>query len=189
MQLDYVRLAYVHLEQPHAAVEGAQPKYSVCCIIPKDHPQIAEIRAEIEATKAAKWGNKPPKGLRSPVRDGDETDDSGERVKGKEFANAYYITASNTRPQNVIVGKAKTPAKTEHMQSGNYGSVKIRFFAYDTPANRGVGAGLNGVWITHPGEPLSAGANEPWNDKIEAEDFDTIVSEATTAGARNGDMF
>ena len=36
MIINDVRLAWVHLEEPRAAVEGAEPKYSVVMIIPKN---------------------------------------------------------------------------------------------------------------------------------------------------------
>lgn len=188
MIIDNVRMTYLHLEEPHAAAEGATPKFSVCMIIPKAHPQIAEIRAEIKAAVAAKWGDKPPKGLRSPLRDGDETDESGERIKGAEFTDCYFMTASSPRKVEVIVGKARRQAVTDDMTWGNYGSVKVRCFAYDTAGNRGVGCGLNGVWITKRGEPLG-GNSEAWNGNVEADDMDAIAQRAAAAGQQEGDVF
>jgi hypothetical protein len=187
MIIDNIRLAYVHLDEPRAAAEGAEPKYSVTLIIPKDHPQVAEIREAMQAAIAAKWGAKPPKGLRSPLRDGDATDDSGERMKGAEFRDAYFVTASNKKPVKVVAGKDRGPAAAEHKQAGNYASVMVGFFGYDAAGNRGVGAGLNGVWITRRGESLG-GPNEAWRE-TEAEDFNVIAERATAAGQQSGDIF
>lgn len=188
MIINDVRLAYVHLEEPRASAEGAEPKYSVALIIPKDHPQLAEIREAMKAAVATKWGSKPPKGLRNPLRDGDELDEGGNRIRGEEFSNAYFLNASSRKPVDVVAGKARTKATSEHMRSGNYGCVKVGFFGYDQAGNRGVGAGLNGVWITRRGEPLGA-ASEPWAEGVKVEDFDVIADRAQAAGQQEGDFF
>lgn len=187
MIIDNVRLAYVHLEEPRAAAEGAEPKYSVTMIIPKNHPKVAEIKEAMKAAIQKKWNGKPPKGLRSPLRDGDETDDAGERLKGAEFTDAYFLNAANKKPVEVVAGKDCGRATSEHMRSGNYASVKVGFYGYDTAGNRGVGCGLNGVWITKRGEPLGA-ASEAW-EETEAEDFSVIAERATAAGKQEGDVF
>lgn len=187
MVITDVRLAYVHLEEPRAAAEGAEPKYSVTMIIPKNHQQVAEIKAAMQSAIANKWGGKPPKGLRSPLRDGDATDDSGERVKGAEYTDCYFMSASNKKPVECVAGKDRARASSEHMRGGNYGSVKVGFYGYDTAGNRGVGCGLNGVWITRRGEPLGA-ASEPWAE-TEVEDFSAIAERATSAGQQADDVF
>lgn len=187
MIIDNVRLAYSHLEEPRAAAEGAEPKYSVTMIIPKNHPRVAEIKEAMKAAVQNKWNGKPPKGLRSPLRDGDETDDAGERLKGPEFTDAYFLNASNKKAVEVVAGKDRTRASSEHMRSGNYASVKVGFYGYDTAGNRGVGCGLNGVWITRRGEPLGA-ASEAWTE-TEAEDFSAVVAHAQAAGQQADDVF
>ena len=187
MIINDVRMAYTHLEEPRAAAEGAEPKYSVTLIIPKNHKQLPEIKEAMQAAITNKWGAKPPKGLRSPLRDGDAVDDAGERMKGPEFTDAYFITASNKKPVDVVAGKDRMRATSEHMRAGNYASVKVGFYGYDAAGNRGVGCGLNGVWVTRRGEPLGA-ANEAWGE-TEAEDFSAIAEQATAAGRQTGDIF
>ena len=189
MTIDKVRLAYCHLDVPRASAEGADPKFSCVMIIPKDHPQVAEIKSRIKEAVAAKFGDKPPKGLRNPLRDGDEIDaETNERMRGPEFANAYALSASGKRQPNIIVGKSKSAPQAEHLRSGHYASVKVNFYGYDTAGNRGVAAGLNGLWITHPGEPLGM-ASDPWSDKTEAEDFGAIAEKAIVQASADDDMF
>ncbi len=187
MIINDVRLAWVHLEEPRAAVEGAEPKYSVVMIISKNHSQVVEIKAAMQAAIAAKWGTKAPKGLRSPLRDGDATDESGERVKGAEYTDCFFITAASKKPVDVVAGKDRSRATSEHMRGGNFASIKIGFYGYDAAGNRGVGCGLNGVWITRRGDPLGA-ASEPWAE-TEAEDFSAVVAKAQAAGQQDGDVF
>lgn len=188
MQIDNARLTYIHIEEPHAAAEGATPKYSVCLIIPKTHPQVEEIRAAIKKAITDKWGDKAPKGLRSPLRDGDAVDENGERMKGEDFAGAFFMTASSPRKVEAIAGASKRPATSDDLVWGYYGSVICKMFAYDTAGNRGVGCGLNKVWITKRGEPLGGGS-EAFSGNVEAEDFGAIAERATAAGQQSGDIF
>lgn len=187
MVLNNVRLAYTHLDEPRAAAEGADPKYSAVMIIPKDDPQIEQLKAILREAATAKFGPKPPK-MKSPLRDGDETDDQGEREKGEEFAGCFYISASSKKPVEVLVGKAKARAsEPEHFRSGNYASVRVGAFGYDTAGNRGVALGLNGVWVTKRGEPLGKAA-EPWAE-VEAEDFSGVINKANLQGPSEDDIF
>jgi hypothetical protein len=182
------RMAYIHLLEPRAAAEGAEPKYSVTLIIPKtDETGIAAIKAAMKAAVSKKFGDKPPKGLRNPLRDGDEKDgESGEYMKGDEFRGNWYLSASSKKPVRALAGKARLPATDEHLQSGNYGAAELNFYGYDAAGNRGVAAGLNGVWITRKGEPLGSGATD-WG-VIEAEDFGSPAS-AATASMSADDVF
>lgn len=168
-----VRLAYVHLVEPRAAADGAEPKYSVTVIIPKtDTVNLAVIRDASKAAKEARWGAKPPTTLRSPVRDGDEKDVTGNFVRGEEFRNAYYMNVSSKKPVDakIMMGGRIVNCPPEHLVSGYYGSVIANFFAYETAGNKGVSAGLNGVTITKRGEPL--GRRLDWGQAMEgAEDF------------------
>lgn len=169
-----VRLAYMHLIEPHAAADGAEPKYSVTMIIPKsDVKQVNAVKTAMAAARDLKWGKGAPKGLRSPLRDGDEQDDDGNFIRPEEFRNAYYVGASSKRPVDVKIqmGGKIVNCPQEHMVSGYYGSVQANFYGYDAAGNKGVSAGLNGVLITKRGEPL--GRKLEWDDasKAGAEDF------------------
>jgi len=189
MVLNNARLAYTHLDEPRAAAEGAEPKYSTTLIIPKDHPQVAEIKAAMKEAVSLKWGAAVPKGIRSPLRDGDDVDpDTKERIRGPEFANSWFLSVSSKRKPEVVVGKNRTAPEPEHLISGHYGAAMVGFFAYDIAGNRGVGAGLNKLWITRKGEPLGVAA-EAWNDSIEAEDFGGIIQKAAGQGPSDDDIF
>ena len=183
------RMAYIHLLEPRAAAEGAEPKYSVSLIIPKtDEAGIAAIKAAMKAAVSKKFGDKPPKGLRNPLRDGDEKDgESGEYMKGDEFRGNWYLSASSKKPVRAQAGKARMPATEDHLQSGNYGAAELNFYGYDAAGNRGVAAGLNGVWITRKGEPLGSGATD-WG-VIEAEDYGSSAASAATASMSADDVF
>lgn len=168
-----VRLAYVHLVEPRAAADGAEPKYSVTVIVPKtDTANLALIRDASKSAKEARWGAKPPTTLRSPVRDGDEKDAAGNFVRGEEFRNSYYMNVSSKKPVDakIMMGGRIVNCPPEHLVSGYYGSVIANLYAYEAAGNKGVSAGLNGLTITKRGEPL--GRRLDWEQALEgAEDF------------------
>lgn len=168
-----VRLAYMHLIEPRAAADGAEPKYSVTVIVPKnDKANLDAIREATKTAREARWGAKPPPNLRSPVRDGDEKDADGNFVRGEEFRNAYYMNVASKKPVDVkiMMGGKLVNCPPEHMVSGYYGSVMANLYAYEAVGNKGVSAGLNGLTITKRGEPL--GRRLDWEQAMEgAEDF------------------
>jgi hypothetical protein len=110
--------------------------------------------------------------LKNPLRDGDELDDEGNRLKGPEFAGCYYINASSKRKPEVsiVMGGRIQKAPDEHIVSGYYGSVDLRAYGWDVSGSKGVSFGLNGVLITKRGEPL--GRKTDWGDAAAtADDF------------------
>ena len=182
-----VRLAYMHLAEPHAAADGAEPKYSVAMIIPKaDKAQVDAVKAAMVAARDLKWGAAAPKGLRSPLRDGDEKDDEGNFMRSEEFRNSFFVNAASKRPVDVkiLMGGKIVSCPQEHMVSGYYGSVQINMYGYDAAGNKGVSAGLNGVLITKRGEPL--GRRLEWDDAAKAGAEDFGGSSATPAASAGG---
>jgi hypothetical protein len=161
-----------------ASVEGGDKKYSVTALIPKsDTATIEAIKAAAKAAKEAKFGTAAIKGMRHPLRDGDEVDgETGERVKGAEFAGHYYIGASSKRKVavDVMSGGKMVPAPAEHIVSGYYANIAINLYSYDVSGSKGVTAGLNGVLITKRGEPLGRTVQM---DTSGAEDF-AVADEA-----------
>lgn len=180
-----VRLAYMHLAEPHAAADGAEPKYSVAAIIPKsDKEQVDGLKKAMVAARDLKWGAGAPKGLRSPLRDGDEKDEEGNFIRGEEFRNSYYINAASKKAVDVkiLMGGKIVSCPAEHMVSGYYGSVQINMYGYDAAGNKGVSAGLNGVLITKRGEPL--GRKTEWDESATAgaEDFASVAGPSPKGG-------
>ena len=180
------RMAYAHLDKPHSAADGATEKYSVTALVEKTAAVVKQIQECTKAAKAAKWGAKPPSGLRSCVRDGDEKDEEGNYIRrGDEFRGHYYIGCSSTRPVPVVIGKSRLPATPDQMISGYYAAVSVNFAGYDAAGNKGVAAYLNAVWITRRGERL--GGADP--EAAFSEMKDVAVDDFTAATGFAGDPF
>lgn len=153
-----VRFAYAHVFEPHAAVEGADKKYSVTLIIPKDNTALmAKVKAALEAAckvERARNNGKLSQKFRLPIKDGDK-----EYADKPEFANAYVLnTSSKNAPQILKPGASKgvfiTITDERELYSGCYGYASINFFEYNSPANKGVTAGLNHLLLTKKGDYL-----------------------------------
>lgn len=152
------RFSYAHVWEPWANEEGDKPKYSVSLLIPKkDKASVAKIKTAIDAAiedgKTKKWGNKVPRDMWIPLRDGDlETDE-----KGLEYIGHYFISAkSNTQPGILDEDKEEILVKTQ-FYSGCYGKAILEFYPFDAKGNKGIGVGLVALQKTRDGESLGGG--------------------------------
>ena len=153
-----VRFSYLHVFEPKAINEGADPKYSVALLIPKsDTVTINKIKAAVQAALEqgkAKFGGKLPKVFKQPLRDGDEERGDDENYEGMMFLNAN----SNTKPG--VVDKDVNPIMDrEELYSGCYGRASINFYAFSVSGNKGVACGLNNLQKLADGERLSGGSS------------------------------
>lgn len=162
-----VRASFVNVFRPRTNDLSGKEEYSMMIIIDKaDKQTVSAIRAAADAVTADRWGDKPPKGLRKPLRDADkEADDNGEtaldHLKGKYFMNVK----SNNKPGLVDKQRMEIIDPTE-FQSGDYCRVSLNAFAYDVNGNRGISFGLQNVQVLGKGEPLggSSRAEDDFDD-------------------------
>ena len=169
IRIGETRFSYVNVFEPKPPMNGGDPKYSVCVIIPKSNKQAIKLVQEaVEAAKlvgkASKWGGKVPANCKNPLRDGDI-----EREDDAAFEDCYFLNASTKNKPGVMVlegGFRSEAMGVEDFYSGCYGAVTLNFFAYDSAGNRGVGVGLNNVIKTRDGQRLAGGrsADEDFSD-------------------------
>ena len=158
VMLKNVRFSYCNLFKARAMDENAKPKFSVSLIIPKDHPQLPEVKAAIKAETEAKWPDpkKRPGGLYNPLRDGD-----ADRPNDAAYAGCFFINASANvdNPPAVIDYKKEKVTDLTYWNSGDYGNASVNFYAFDVSAKKGVACGLNAVQFVNKGEPLGGRGN------------------------------
>ena len=65
IRINNVRLAFPALFEPKAVNAGDKPSFSAAFIVPKNHPQIAEIEKALATTADEKWGVKGPTMLKT----------------------------------------------------------------------------------------------------------------------------
>jgi hypothetical protein len=159
-------------------------KFSVVAIIPRDHPQLAEIKAAMSETAVAKWGAKAGETLkqlqagdRLCLHDGDAKSDKA------GYAGNLFINASNDlRPLVVGPSQEVLTAADGKPYSGSYGNIIVEFWAQDNKFGKRVNASLMGAQHVKDGERLSGGGIAA------ADDFEAIapVETAKVAAAGTG---
>ncbi len=153
-----VRFSYAHVHEPVAIDENSEKKYSVSILIPKkDKKTLAKIEAAVEAATVegkAKFGNKVPKDLKLPLRDGDEERDEDENYEGCMFLNA-----SSKRKPGIVDENLDEIMEKDDFYSGCYGRASINFYAFNVAGNKGIAAGLNNLQKLEDGDRLSGGAS------------------------------
>lgn len=168
------RLSYANIFEPKA-FEGQDPKYSVSLIISKDDKETIAVVQEaiknaLEQGKEKYWSGKVPKGLKTPLRDGDEDRDD------EAYANSYFINAnSKDAPQVVGLEKDKAtgrpiPLGSDDVYSGCYANVSINFYPYNN-VSKGIAAGLGNIQKSDDGEPLG-GNRAKAEDEFDFEEVD-----------------
>lgn len=169
------RLSYANLFEPKA-FEGQKPKYSVSLIIPKSDTHTIGLIEQAIANALAQgkekfWSGKEPKGLKLPLRDGDEDRDD------EAYQDSYFINANSVQaPQ--VVGKERDratgkpiPLGEDDVYSGCYANVSINFYPFNTNGSKGIAAGLNNVQKEADGEAFAGKA--PASDDFDFEDVDS----------------
>lgn len=168
--LKNVRLSYEHIFRPDAIAEGSEPKYSASWIIPKDHPQVKELKEALVKALDEKFpgkrkpGSPWPSKLHNPLKDGDEMAD-----EHPEYAGCYVLkSASKIRPKVYDRRKNPVTAEDELFYSGCFCNASLAAAGFDAQANKGVTVYLNGVQFVMDGDRL-AGADAS-NDFEELDD-------------------
>lgn len=147
-----LRLSYCHLFEAHAAPGSDKASYSVSVLIPKsDKALVKQIETAIaKAVDENQDKLKTKKGLKLPLRDGDEKENN------PEYEDHYFLSISSKDQPLVLDENKETMIDKRECYSGMFGRVSFNFFAFNTAGNKGIGCGLNAVQKTNDGEPLGA---------------------------------
>lgn len=151
-----VRISYANIWEPKS-FNGQDPRYSVSLLIPKkDKKTLDKLKSafkemQLDPENVQKWGGKV-KGIRIPLRDGDE-----EREDDLAYKGCYFVNASATpnHPPRIVDKDKQEILDQSEVYSGCYCQAVINLFAYNTSGNRGIGVGLAGLRKLADGEPLT----------------------------------
>lgn len=156
MILQNVRCSYVFVSSPNnKGTYGIQP------LIPKDHPQLKQIKSIIKRVLIEKFGKEAwekQKRYKLPLRDGSEERDE------EHYQDHYFMNCNNPgkKGRPGIVNRKGEPADQDDIEegcySGAYFHVSISFFAFEPAKGEdgrpGVGVFLNNVMMRKGGERL-----------------------------------
>lgn len=160
-----VRLSYVHLFKPYAAVPGGEEKFSCTILVPKtDTATMARINAAVEAAKqkgiSEKWNGQCPPIVPTPIYDGDGVRPSDGMAFGPECKGHWVFTASAKvdYPPEVVDANGNPIINQSEVYSGMYAYVNVSFYPYSFSGKKGIGCGLGPVMKRRDGESLGGSA-------------------------------
>lgn len=155
------RGSFVHVLEPHAmrvAPGEAQPepRYQITIPIPKTDPFWKKFDKLVEETAVAKWGKVPPK-LKTPKKDGDDTDMDG-NVR-PEFAGKWSIQASSKKKPGIVDANLQPIMTADEIYSGAWYRASIRCYAWEhATGGRGVSVALDNCMKVRDDEAFSGRA-------------------------------
>lgn len=176
-----VRTSYFSALQSRKNEMNGKDEYSTQILIPKtDTATISALKAAAKEALTAKFGDKVPKNVRNPLRDGDtETKNDGSPL-GKEYAGHFFCNVKSTTKPGAIDTHGNDLIGSDDIVSGDYVRVSLNAYAYSQAGNNGVSFGLNNILLVRKGEPL--GGSKP----SAASDFGIVRGQAPAAAVEAG---
>jgi len=180
IKLRNVRLAFPALFEAKTVNGEGAPAFSAAFILPKNHPQIKEINAAIDAVAKEKWGPKAEAILKQArAADKIALHDGDAKSEYDGFAGNMYISARNkSRP--LVVDKDKTPLGQADGKpyAGCYVVASVEFWAQDNNYGKRVNASLRGVQFFADGDAFAGGgaaSEDEFDDLGAGADADELV--------------
>lgn len=169
--LKNVRLSYCYAVKGKLNDEGNKV-WSTTCLVPKNHPQIDEIKAAIQAAKVAGAAKLGKGAVKSPLLDGDAKEEGEWKYKGEENRGHYLLRAANyNRAPKVVDQRKEEIIDADDLYSGCFANVVINFYAYNSRTNKGISPGLEAIQKKRDGDRLSGGGVNV-DDVFDTEDED-----------------
>jgi len=143
------RLSYPAIFKPKAKM-GDQSKMAYSCeLIFPEGTDLSKLKKAAETAAKKFFGDKLPKGFKSPFKDGDETEKEA-------YAGCTFIRANSTTQPGVVKGTKKTPVTDpDDIYAGCYVIAQLTAAPFDMEGNKGVKFYLNHIWKIGDGEPLA----------------------------------
>ena len=150
-----VRTSYFSGLQSRKNEMNGKDEFSTQILIPKtDKETLNALKAAAKEALVAKFGDKVPKNVRNPLRDGDtETKTDGSPL-GKEYAGHFFCNVKSTSKPGAIDSHGNDLIGSDDIVSGDYVRVSLNAYAYSQAGNNGVSFGLNNILLVKKGQPL-----------------------------------
>ena len=125
----HFRVAFPQVFTP---AEGDMDKgfYSVVMLFPKDE-DLSVLKRAAKAAAKEKWGDKIPKGLRQPFRDGDEKELTG-------YSGHIFVKAKTKYQPGLVDAKRNPIIDPTEFYAGCWAHATVSAAAYDFNGTRGV---------------------------------------------------
>lgn len=148
--------------------------YNMQAILPRDHPQVAQLVQLINEAAVKQWKDKAQQVLTVAQAAGKVFLRSGDTKPYEGYAGNLYISTRSKKAPQVLEGRRVVTEQESRIYSGCYVNLLIDVFPY-TRGSNGVAAGFKGVQFLRDGEPLGGGA------PAQVEEFADIEENANAA--------
>lgn len=158
------RISYPSLFEKHQFEGEDEAAYRCKMFFPKE-TDLSGLKQAAKASLKNKWGDKKPKKLASPFRDGDGDDFDDDNTKGM-----IVVSAKSKKRKPEVVDKNRIMiTDPEDIYPGCWCRATLRAFAYDAKGNRGVSFALLNVQKLKDDEPfvaLTESAEDDFDDEM-----------------------
>jgi hypothetical protein len=149
------RFVYCSVMSARKNEMNGKDEFSTQVLVPKsDTETVSALKAAAKEALTAKFGDKIPKNVRNPLRDGDTETKSDGSPMGKEYAGCYFFNTKSTNKPGAVDANGQDLLGSNDIVSGDFGRVSLNAYAYDQAGNKGVSFGLNNIMLVAKGEPL-----------------------------------
>ena len=178
-----VRFSYFSALSARTNEMNGKEEFSTQVLVPKsDTDTVAGLKAAAKAALTEKFGDKIPKNIRNPLRDGDtETKGDGSPM-GEEYAGHWFFNTKSSKRPGAVDAEGNDILGNDEIVSGDYGRVSLNAYAYDTAGNKGVSFGLNNIMFTRRGKPLGVARSSAADDFGIAKGKSKPAADIGTAG-------
>jgi len=177
-----VRFSYFSALTARKNEMNGKEEFSTQVLVPKtDTETVNQLKAAAKAALTAKFGDKIPKTVRNPLRDGDTEVKSDGSPLGPEYAGHYFFNTKSTNKPGAVDAHGHDILGSQDIVSGDYGRVSLNAYAYDQAGNKGVSYGLNNIMLLAKGDSL--GGAKP----SAASDFGVVAGNSAPTAAESVD--
>ena len=150
-----VRFSYFSALTARKNEMNGKEEFSTQVLVPKsDTETVNQLKAAAKAALTAKFGDKIPKTVRNPLRDGDTEVKSDGSPLGPEYAGHYFFNTKSTAKPGAVDAHGHDIIGSADIVSGDFGRVSLNAYAYDQAGNKGVSYGLNNIMLLAKGDSL-----------------------------------
>lgn len=148
-----VRMSFLNWFAPRKNDLNGKDEYSAELLIPKsDTETINALKMAMKEAIVAKFGDKIPANLRSPLKDGDTATKADGGPLADYYKGHYFLRTKSTEKPGVIGPDGNELREASAFVSGDYGRASIVAFAYDQAVNKGVSFYLQNLMFSDKGE-------------------------------------
>ena len=132
-------MSFPNVFKAKSAFEGNEPVFSVQMLFPKE-TDISELKKLVQETALKKWGSKDkfPKKMRSPFKDGDDTEYDSTK-------SMIVVEARSKMQPGLVDAKVQPIIDPSAFYAGCWARATLTCYAYDKAGNSGVSFGLQNI--------------------------------------------